>query len=55
VSYTEFVNQMNVILGNDGQSLTFATVPEPGTVLFGVLLLGFCGTQRMRRGQDAGR
>ena len=55
VSYTEFVNQMNVILGTDGQSLTFATVPEPGTVLFGVLLLGFCGTQRMRRGRDAGR
>ncbi|MEI7821876.1 MAG: hypothetical protein WCK55_13240 [Verrucomicrobiota bacterium] len=55
VSYTEFVNQMNVILGTDGQSLTFATVPEPGAMLFGVLLLGFCGTQRMRRGRDAGR
>ena len=55
VSYTEFVNQMNVILGTYGQSLTFATVPEPGTVLFGVLLLGFCGTQRMRRRRDAGR
>ena len=55
VSYTEFVNQMNVFLGTDGESLTFATVPEPGTVLFGVLLLGFCGTQRMRRGRDADR
>ena len=55
VSYTEFVNQMNVLLGTHGQSLTFATVPEPGTVLFGVLLLGFCGTQRMRRRRDAGR
>lgn len=55
VSYTEFVDQMNVILGADGESLTLATVPEPGAMLFGVLLLGICGTQRTRRGRDGGR
>lgn len=48
VSYTSFVNQMNAILGNDGQSLILV-VPEPGTILVGFALMGVCVARRMRR------
>jgi hypothetical protein len=48
VSYTSYVNQMNAILAADGQSLILV-VPEPGTIFFGVALLGICGAHRIRR------
>ena len=49
VGYTPYVNQINAILATDGQSLTFSGVPEPGTLIIGIALLGMCGAQRMRR------
>lgn len=48
VSYTSYVDQMNAILANDGQSLILA-VPEPGTFLFGFALMGMCAARRVRR------
>jgi hypothetical protein len=52
VSYTPYVDQLETILGTDGQSLTFAIVPEPGTILFGFALLGICASRRTRRARD---
>ena len=52
VSYTSYINQMNAILGNDGQSLILV-VPEPGTILFGFALLGICAARRVRRMRQA--
>jgi len=52
VSYTPYVDQLETILATDGQSLTFAIVPEPGTILFGFALFGVCTTRRVRRVRD---
>ena len=30
-------------------NLSYTVVPEPGTVLFGMILVGFCGSARTRR------
>ncbi len=49
VGYTPYVNQINAILANDGQALTFAGVPEPTMIFLGLALLGMCGAQRTRR------
>jgi len=48
VGYTPFITQMNSFMAADGQSLILA-VPEPGTVFFGIALLGLCGAHRVRR------
>ena len=45
VGYTQYVNQMNAIMAADGQSVTLVGVPEPGTVFFGIALLGVCGAR----------
>lgn len=47
VAYTPYVDQINAILANDFQMLAF--VPEPGTTLLGLLVLGMSGALRMRK------
>jgi len=49
LGYTPYVNQINAIMASDGQALTFAVVPEPGTLLFGFLVVGACGLGRFRK------
>ena len=48
VAYTPYVNQINTIMAADGQSLILV-VPEPGTIFFGIALLGICGAHWLRR------
>jgi hypothetical protein len=51
VSYTSYVAQMNAFMAADGQSLILV-VPEPGTFMFGLALLGTCGAYRVRRARQ---
>ncbi len=52
--YSTYVNTLGYTTGGNGSSFngTFAPVPEPSTILFGLAMIGFCVGGRLRKSPE---